>query len=74
MGFFEDDRVRQKNLAHELGYNLFINLINEGLKPEQVESYILTVDPAANHPNRNDIYRAVVGIVRRSVQGEGDSI
>jgi hypothetical protein len=58
MGFNEDDRIRAKNTAHNLAYQLYLNLKNEGLTNTEIASYVLNT----NHI-RKDILSSVLCIV-----------
>jgi|GEM_PF-4723056 len=68
MGFFEDDRIRRKNVVHNQAQQLYDNLRKEGLSNTEIQQYVTGIQPA--DPSRNEIHLAVLYIAKGDQDGE----
>jgi hypothetical protein len=66
MGFYEDDRIRSKNLIHNKAYELYEELRAKGLANGDIEAHCTDLMKSEVDSIRNEIFLSVLKIVRSS--------
>lgn len=71
MGFFEDDRIRRKNRAHNEAFDLYQGLITTGCNNDDVMLYVNSALQTAENPYRIEVLNAIISIVRGVENAKG---
>ena len=73
MGFFEDDRIRNKNKHHNEAFELYKGLKSIGYSHQEIIKYAQLALNNINDSYRNNVYKAIILLVR-SIEHENKKI
>ena len=66
MGFFEDDRVRAKNIIHNEAWNLYHSFKALNFDDSTIKDHVNLALQHTSDSYRNNIYDAILRIIGRS--------